>query len=117
MSEYNLYCEFDIEKHKQNYTNYLEVIIDSDGKIMYAVPSHQEKLIAMACKKLNVNRPGLDALCPREYWGDYLNWLCQKTEAIAVWNDNYYAANINQKQINALKRLKMAGLYKGGIPY
>lgn len=38
--EYNLYSQFDVSKHKQTYTNYLEVIIDSDGNVMYAVPSH-----------------------------------------------------------------------------
>ena len=31
--EYNLYCPFDIEKHKQTYINYLEVVILADGTI------------------------------------------------------------------------------------
>lgn len=45
MEEYNLYCKFDIQKHKETYKNYLEVIIDEEGSIHYAVPSHQEFLI------------------------------------------------------------------------
>lgn len=37
---------FDIETHKKTFKNYLEVIILENGRIVYAVPSHQEKLIA-----------------------------------------------------------------------
>lgn len=35
---------FQINLHKSTFTNYLEVIIHLDGKIVYAVPSHQMKL-------------------------------------------------------------------------
>ena len=43
---YDIYCAFDLEKHKQTYVQYLEVVILEDGTVEYAVPSHQEKLIA-----------------------------------------------------------------------
>lgn len=46
---YDIYCAFDLEKHKQTYVQYLEVVILEDGTVEYAVPSHQEKLIALAC--------------------------------------------------------------------
>ena len=36
---------FDYKTHRENFTNYLEVIIFKDGHIEYAVPSHQMKLI------------------------------------------------------------------------
>ena len=42
---YDIYCAFDLEKHKQTYVQYLEVVILEDGTVEYAVPSHQEKLI------------------------------------------------------------------------
>lgn len=48
---YDIYCAFDLEKHKQTYVQYLEVVILEDGTVEYAVPSHQEKLIALACMK------------------------------------------------------------------
>ena len=48
--EYNLQSEFDAEKHKEKYVNYLEVVIDENGTVMYAVPSHQEKVIEIACE-------------------------------------------------------------------
>lgn len=44
---YDIYCAFDLEKHKQTYVQYLEVVILEDGTVEYAVPSHQEKLIAL----------------------------------------------------------------------
>ena len=44
---YDIYCAFDLEQHKQTYVQYLEVVILEDGTVEYAVPSHQEKLIAL----------------------------------------------------------------------
>lgn len=115
-SDYNLHCPFDIEKHKQTYVNYLEVVICEDGTIMYAVPSHQEKGIALACARLNVSRSELDALCPREYYGDYMTWLCMVAKVVFVWNGHCVAVNPTIKQIGSLRRLKMAGLYTGTMP-
>lgn len=51
--EYNVYSKFDIQSHKKTYINYLEVLILEDGAVEYAVPSHQEKVLEIACKKLN----------------------------------------------------------------
>lgn len=116
MSEYNLHSEFDIEKHKAKYVNYLEVIIDADGKVMYAVPSHQEKCIALACKKLGVTRDELNAMCPREFYFNFMRWLCEITGAVAVWDYNCEYWECTVKQIGMLRRLKMEGLYKGDIP-
>ena len=39
--KYTVYSKFDIDKHSEHFLNYLEVIIDSEGEINYAVPSHQ----------------------------------------------------------------------------
>ena len=115
--KYDLHCPFDIEKHKQRYVNYLEVVIDEDGTIMYAVPSHQEKAVALACTKLNVCRNKLEAMCPPEYYLNYSTWLCMVAKLVLVWNDFCIAADLNTKQIGALRRLKMAGLYRGTIPH
>ena len=38
---YNVHSEFDLKKHKEKFINYLEVVIEPNGKIHYAVPSHQ----------------------------------------------------------------------------
>ena len=116
MEEYNVYSEFDLEKHKEIYINYLEVMIDKDGKIMYAVPSHQEKAIEMACIAKNISRAELEKMCPEEYYFDFLTWLLMQSGAMAVWNNYYQCYNTTKKQYASLRRLKLAGVYKGVLP-
>lgn len=116
VDNYNLYCAFDLEKHKKTYVNYLEVLICEDGTIVYAVPSHQEKAIALACSRLHMTREQLEMMCPREYYGDYMTWLCMAARCVAVWNGHCVAVNPTSKQIGALRKLKMAGVYSGTIP-
>lgn len=50
--EYSIYSKFDIIKHKETYTNYLEVVITENGEVLYAIPSYQEALIKLAMSKL-----------------------------------------------------------------
>lgn len=113
---YDLYSDFDIEMHRKTFVAYLEVIINDDGKVMYAVPSHQEKLIALSCEKLGVTRAELNSMCPREYYFDFMRWLCKISGAMAVWNGKCEFWEPTVKQIGMLRKLKMAGLYEGSIP-
>ena len=115
--EYNLYSEFSAEKHKQKYIHYLEVVIDENGKIMYAVPSHQEKMILLACEKLCVDRDGLDKMCPEDYYCDFFTWLSKVSGACAVWENFVEGYWFNEKQIQSLQMLKDCGLYLGEIPW
>lgn len=105
---------FNIEVHKKTFINYLEVIIDEHGSVQYAVPSHQEKLIQLACKKRNVSRDELMDLCPPEYYFNFMEWLCQVSQCVSVWND-FYIGNLNDKQRETLKKLSEEKLYKGKI--
>lgn len=114
MGEYGVYSDFDIEKHKQTFVNYLEVLILEDGKVMYAVPSHQELAIKIACEKLGISREELMHRCPPDYYCDFLNWLLHITGAIAVWNRDFVGWP-NPKQIAKLKILKLNGIYKGPV--
>lgn len=114
--EYGLHSEFDIEKHKQTFIHYLEVVISSDGRVFYAVPSHQELMIAVACVMLGVSREELNELCPREWYFDFMKWLSMKTGLMAVWESHYEVYVPTNKQIATLRRLKLAGLYTGVIP-
>ena len=114
--QYSLYSEIDIEKHKKAYPGYLEVIIDEDGRIMYANPSHQHKLTQIACKKLGITRRELNDSCPPDYYADYTRWLCMVSGCVAVWRRVIQYGGVTQKQVAALRKLKMAGLYKGMIP-
>lgn len=116
MENYDLYSDFDMEMHSKIFVHYLEAVIDSDGKVMYAVPSHQEKCIALACQKLGVTREELNRMCPREYYFDFLRWVCKMSGAMAVWEGHCEYWEPTVKQIGMLRRLKMVGLYLGTIP-
>ena len=115
MSEkYSVYSEFDIEKHKETFVNYLEVLIQEDGHVMYAVPSHQELAIRLACEAKGWTREELNKACPQEYYFDFLPWLLSLTNCISVWND-FYVGKANNAQISKLTEMKRAGIYKGSI--
>ena len=113
--EYSIYSDFDMEQHKKTFTNYLEVVIDENGKIMYAVPSHQEELIKLACEKLKAAREELNAMCPEEYYFDFATWLSKVSGACVVWNTYVEYYRLTERQIAALKALKDDGLYEGKI--
>ena len=113
---YTVYSDFDMEQHKKTFIHYLEVVIDESGKIMYAVPSHQEKLISFACKKLNITREELNAMCPQEYYFDLMTWLCKISGACAVWENFIQCDNLTEQQIMALQMLKENELYLEEIP-
>lgn len=83
---YDLNSKFDIEQHKKTFVNYLEVVIYPDGLIEYATPSHQEKLINICCKQLNVTRDKLNKMCPQSYYADFMVWLCNLSGCISVWD-------------------------------
>ena len=49
-----LHSPFDMKTHKENFINYLEVVILENGTIEYAIPSHIKKLEEICCKKLGI---------------------------------------------------------------
>lgn len=114
--QYSLSSIFDIEKHKATFVNYLEVVILHNGAVVYAVPSHQEMLIKLACLKTGMTRDQLKDACPREYYFDFTKWLCMMSGAVAVWNEHCEYGTPTVQQIAMLRKLKMAGLYRGAIP-
>lgn len=112
---YDLHSPFDIQKHKETYINYLEVVIFPNGHIEYAVPSHQEKLIKVSMEKLGVSRYQLEQMCPREYHFDYITWLCTISECVSVWNTFVVASDkipMTKEQEDAIKQLQEADLLK-----
>lgn len=105
---------FDFKTHKKTFVDYLEVIINDTGVIMYATPSHQEKLIAIICEQQNITRAELNAKCPREYYFDFMTWLCQESNCLAVWNARIEGIP-NEVQTKKLKQLTNEGLYHGPL--
>ena len=115
---YDLYSKFDIEQHKKHYINYLEVILFPDGSIEYAVPSHQEKLISICCEQLKVSRDTLYEMCPNEYYGDVIVWMCNLSGCAALWSNNIVKSDTNpltNAQYKTLEKLKEANIYDGYI--
>lgn len=106
---------FDLEAHKAKYINYLEVLILENGSIVYAIPSHQECLISLCTHKMNISRQELLDLCPREYYLDFMTWLCNITHAVPVWYYGY-AGNPNPIQSAVLRKLAASGVYGGTVP-
>lgn len=113
---YDIYSPFNLEEHKKHFVNYLEAIIDRDGTIMYAIPSHQELATKLACAELGVDRKTLEEMCPKEYYFDYMTWLLMRFDGVAVWTNHCNAPNPNKRQIAVLRLLKLHGVYKGIIP-
>ena len=105
-----LWMEFDVERHKRTFIAYLEVIIDSDGNIIYAIPSHQQLLIAMTGKTVQQ----LEEEIPLECMFDATAWLCKQVGCIAVWYDKY-VGEPNDIQKETLGMLKRHGVYSGPI--
>lgn len=118
MEKYDVYSKFDIIKHKLNYVDYLEVIIDEYGEIHYAVPSHQEFLIKYYCEKHNMTRDELNKICPHEYYFNFLFWLCSISKCVSVWNDSiiFDKNQLTSRQIASLTALHHHKLYRGEIP-
>ena len=118
---YDLYSPFDIEQHKQNFVDYLEVVVFPDGHIEYAVPSHQEKLIAVCMKELGLTRDELNKRCPKEYYCDFMTWLCNVSHCVSVWNEYIVTSDtvpLTIEQRKALQELIKSGLLRlstGGV--
>lgn len=111
---YDLHSEFDIQKHKETFVNYLEVLIEPNGHVLYAVPSHQELAIKLACEAKGWTRTELNKACPQEYYFDFLVWVLSLTGCVSVWNE-FYMGTPNNEQLEKLKEMKQEGIYKGRI--
>lgn len=116
MSTYDVYSKFDIEKHTKTYPYYTEVVIHPDGEIEYAVPSHQEKLIEICMRNLNLKtRQELYDMCPKEYYCDVIQWLCNISNRVSVWYEfaMFPKDGITIPQRKALKLLKEYKCFTG----
>ena len=108
------YSDFDLVQHKVTYPHYLEVIITPEGRVEYAHPSHQEKLLSKLCEKLGVSRKVAIDSCPPDRYLEVMEWLVEQTGCIPVWTQSYIGpANATQKR--TLLQLKVAGVYEGKI--
>lgn len=113
-----LHEQFSIETHKKTFVSYLEVIMDENGEIFYAVPSHQHKLCEIYMNKVGISdyekarKEIVEAAWTASL--DMCEYLCAKTGCIAVWFQGY-RGEPNQTQLNKLKTLRLSGVYMGPV--
>lgn len=108
---------FDIELHKRTFIDYFEVVLDVEGVVHYAVPSHQEFLIQKAMERNHWTREQLIAACPPEMQGWFLEWLIQESGGyIPVWQNFVLDYPLNTRQLQTLAELKEEGLFCGAVP-
>ena len=88
--------KFDINTHKNNFINYLEVIILKDGTIKYAVPSHEQFLIQLYIDTYNVTREELITLIPIEEIP--IRWLIKRLGVISVWYKSIVRPSVITKE-------------------
>lgn len=106
-----LHSPFDLETHKATFVNYTEVVIDPEGTIHYAVPSHTCFLENYCCKMYHISRSELSARVPREYWCDMNAFLMKMSGCMLVWNCGYdYYEAMTDKQKSAVDSLIASNL-------
>ena len=104
---YNVYSKFDIQKHADVFINYLEICIDKDGQCYYAVPSHTMFLEQQLRSICNSEDEYQSLINSDEALHNWLEFLCDKTNFCAVWNDCYICGKngLTKAQQNMLYQL------------
>lgn len=114
-----LHGPFDIKLHKLTFIDYLEVVISPDGIVEYAVPSHLEKLLRVFMEQENISdrQEAFRVIEERDTDMDGpLISLAKQTGYISVWREAYTCGSSpTKKQIAALRKLKLNGLYFGTL--
>lgn len=100
-----LYKPFDVKIHKEIFTNYLEVIINEDGSIEYAVPSHAEKVYQKYIEKYKVTREEIY----RKF--DFPYDVATAMKIVLVWSNRIVCEfKSNEAQERTLDMLRKEGL-------
>lgn len=97
---------FNYKTHRENFMDYLEVVILKDGTIEYAVPSHQQKLIDLYCENHGINNSELWNMIP--ITESPVDWIIYNEGIISVWYSFILRPKtITEEQENALEKLVM----------
>lgn len=99
------------KEYKEKYPYYCEVIIDCDGHIYEARPSHQQALLQLYAEKHNVEIN--DVL--KKFYND-IDWLDHASKDVGhvmfVWYENieWFMGTLTFKQIESVRKLYKEGL-------
>lgn len=111
MKKYNVYDFINhVNKNKNMYTNYCEIIIDPYGNIIPASPSHQEAVLRYAMTKENKSRLEIMKIIPFAY--SPLHWCIDKYGLIAVWYNGYIHGTYINNKPNRFQRKSLDLLVK-----
>ena len=112
-----LYKPFNLDAHNKEFINYCEVIIDKDGKIYYATPSHQMFMFALYGVETNQlpkeyidpSRPDLrqyrlmsNVDIPLDGIYDIEDFIMKNLNVVSVYFDTYIGKP-NEKQKRSIK--------------
>lgn len=109
-NKYSIYSDFDIRKHAENFVHYLEVIIEPDGSVHYAIPSHQEYMIGYICQRDGITPHELESRCPWESYFNFMEWLCRESRCLSVWTNHVMGFEPTAAQIRTIELLREKGL-------
>lgn len=109
-----LHGDFDINTHKETFVDYLEVIITPEGKVLYAIPSHLEKLIEIYMNMRGYTDRQIVYNEIMDSMEAPIDFLTKNTGCASVWF-NGYIGDANDVQISKLRELRVAGVYRGEI--
>ncbi|MFI3329150.1 MAG: hypothetical protein R3Y05_01535 [bacterium] len=103
MIKYSVYSDFDLDKHKETFTNYCEVVILEDGTVKYAVPSHEQMLI-----KLYADKKGMSVEEFYNWWDenkhiDFRELALKEVKCVLVWTNFCQYIELNKVQNKVLK--------------
>lgn len=85
---------------KHTYINYCEAIVNKEGKVSYARPSHTMALEYLTKKSRNE----LDRMIP--IYSSPLHWLIEFTGCAAIWNDfSLMPSNPTKEQLDTINIL------------
>lgn len=98
-----------VNKNSDKFINYCEIVIERDGNINLARPSHQQTLIRLGAKANNISREEyINSIDPQYRFNEF---IISKENMISVWYNYIKQPNtINDIQKDIIDTLKKRGL-------
>lgn len=93
---------------QHNHIRYCEAIVNDDGTVEYAIPSHSERLISKVCEHCSISRSQLESEMPM--FCDVLAYLADIGNTAVVWyNVCYIPKNCSEKCLESVRKLIVSG--------
>lgn len=94
------------KKNPDEWNHYCEIIIDNDGQVILARPSHQICLLQYYCDKENIKMEDAEEYIPREFSPEH--FIIDKYNLISVWYESILSSyrGPNEAQLKSLELLK-----------